>query len=67
MINTENARSLVICYHNFTNTPFSDDLEVVTWGGMLRDAQIKTGVQMYPNELLDEWIADANRRLENNR
>lgn len=64
MITAEAAKSLAVCYRAFAATPFEDSRKVVVWGGMLLDSQIETGIEMYPNEVLRRWIADANRLLD---
>lgn len=63
MISREDAKSLAVCYRAFTATDFKDSHEIAVWGKMLLDSQVETGVEMYPNEVLRRWIADAERDM----
>lgn len=63
MISREDAKSLAVCYRAFTATDFNDSHEISIWGKMLLDSQLETGIELYPNEVLRRWIADAERLL----
>ena len=66
-ITTEQAKSLAVRYRMFADIDFHDHEATVIWGRMLLEAQIETGVEMYPENHLRRWIASAERNIETSR
>ncbi len=66
-ITTEQAKSLAVRYRMFADIDFHDYDSVSLWGGMLLEAQLETGVELYPESDLRRWIEHAEYMIERNR
>ncbi len=54
------AKSLAISYAGFVHA--TNDLDVVVWGGCLRDDQRETGVVLFETDMLERHIECAKLR-----